>query len=81
MENLKINDVIENKIETEQNEITNKNVEIIDKSGIANMYLGYYQLPSLNDSPNRGSVTLLGTDASTKYYLLVSNNGKSNVSN
>lgn len=60
---------------------SDKNVEIIDKSGIANMYLGYYQLPSLNDSPNRGSVTLLGTDASTKYYLLVSNNGKSNVSN
>ena len=32
MENLKINDVIENKIETEQNEITNKNVEKVNDS-------------------------------------------------
>jgi len=55
---------------------SDKNVEIIDKYGLANMYLGYYQLPSTEETPNQGSITILGADASVKYYILVSNNGK-----
>ena len=55
---------------------SDKNVEIIDKYGLANMYLGYYQLPSTEETPNQGSITILGADASVKYYVLVSNNGK-----
>lgn len=55
---------------------SDKNVEIIDKYGLANMYLGYYQLPNTEETPNQGSITILGADASVKYYVLVSNNGK-----
>lgn len=55
---------------------SDKNVEIIDKHGIANMYLGYYQLPNTDDTPNQGSITILGADAAIKYFVLVSNNGK-----
>lgn len=53
------------------------NVEIIDNGGVANIYLGYYQLPNTEDTPRQGSITILGADASTRYYVLVSNNGKS----
>lgn len=53
------------------------NVEIIDNGGVANMYLGYYQLPNTEDTPHQGSITILGADASIRYYVLVSNNGKS----
>lgn len=56
-----------------------KNVEIIDKHGIANMYLGYFQLPNAAETPNHGSITILGVDASVRYYVMVSNNNKNQV--
>ena len=56
-----------------------KNVELIDKYGIANMHLGYFQLPSATESPNHGSITILGADPSIRYYLMVSNNSKNHT--
>ena len=55
---------------------SDKNVEIIDKYGLANMYMGYFQLPNTKETPNQGSLTIPGADASMKYYVLISNNGK-----
>lgn len=56
-----------------------KNVELIDKYGIANMHLGYFQLPTATESPNHGSITILGADPSIRYYLMVSNNSKNHT--
>ena len=56
-----------------------KNIELIDKYGIANMHLGYFQLPSATESPNHGSITILGADPSIRYYLMVSNNSKNHT--
>ena len=56
-----------------------KNVELIDKYGIANMHLGYFQLPTATESSNHGSITILGADTSIRYYLMVSNNSKNHT--
>ena len=60
---------------------SDKNVEIIDKYGLANMYLGYFQLPNTDETPNHGSITIIDADASMKYYVLISNNGKNKTKN
>ena len=58
---------------------SDKNIEIEDKKGMANMYMGYYAYPNTNDEPKNGSITIVSPDSSMVYYLLVTNNEKNST--
>ena len=61
---------------------TDKNFEVIDKFGIANMYFGCGEYPFTESNAKNGSVTLLGSPyLPLTYYLLISNNGKEQTIN
>ena len=55
---------------------SDKNIEVIDKDGNANMYVGYGVFPDTNNGSKKGSVIILRPDESMTYYLLVSNDNK-----
>lgn len=59
---------------------SDKNIEVVDNHGTANMFVGYGDLPNANDEPKNGNVILLSPDVSTTYYLLVSNNNRNQES-
>lgn len=51
-----------------------KNIEISDSYGLANLSMGYSDLPRTNDKSNNASISILAADKRINYYLLVSNN-------
>ena len=55
---------------------SDKNIEIVDKYGKANMNIGYYAQPNIDEESKNGSIIILSPDSSMVYYLLISNNGK-----
>ena len=55
---------------------SDKNIEVIDKNGCANMYVGYSVFPDTSNDPKNGSVIILSPDESMTYYLLVFNDVK-----
>lgn len=55
---------------------SDKNIEVVDNHGTANMSVGYGDLPNVNEEPRNGNVIILSPDMSMIYYLLVTNNNR-----
>ena len=61
---------------------SDKNVEVIDRYGNVNMFVGCGEYPYIGANAMNGSITLLGSSYLPQaYYLLVSNNEKNQLNN